>query len=58
MLTIGMVFWILMIIWLVFEGLARYRSGASPAWPAAGDLFVFILFLLLGIQVFGWPIRG
>lgn len=54
-MTIGLVFWILMLIWLVF--------GLWQNWPGwqgwgAGNLFQFVLFFLLGWKVFGWPIHG
>ena len=54
MLTVGLLFWILMIVWLIF-GLWAY-------WPlnrANGPNFLlwFLLFLL-GVGTFGFPIKG
>ena len=54
-MTIGLVFWILMLIWLVF--------GLWQSWPnvqgwGAGNLFLFILLLLLGWHSFGAPVHG
>lgn len=54
-MTMGLIFWILMLIWLVF--------GLWQNWPgwqgwAAGNVFTFILFLLLGWHAFGPPIHG
>jgi hypothetical protein len=54
-MTIGLAFWILMLIWLVF--------GIWNAWPnwqgwGAGNLLLFILLLLLGWHDFGPPIHG
>jgi hypothetical protein len=54
-MSIGLVFWILMLIWLVF--------GLWQAWPgwqgwAAGNLFLFILLLLLGWHAFGPPVHA
>jgi len=57
MLTIGMVFWIVMIIWLVFHGYRNYNAQAGQPWSLP-DPIIFILFLLLGISVYGWPIKG
>jgi len=55
-MTIGFIFWLLMIIWLVF-GIWSFRS--TPNWPfAAGSGLVFVLLFLLGWKVFGWPIAG
>lgn len=53
-MSIGLVFWIIMIVWAVF-GFVINR----PAWPAlGGSLLEFVLFLLLGWAAFGAPIHG
>lgn len=53
-MTIGLCFWILMLLWLVL-GIWRH-------WPNygafGGDLLLFILLLLLGWKAFGAPIHG
>jgi len=55
-MTLGLVFWILMLLWLVF--------GLWTRWPISnpgllgGDLLLFILLLLLGWRAFGAPIHG
>ena len=55
-MTIGLVYWILMLLWLVFWG---WRNWPAPNWPGVGgDLLVFVLFLLLGWHAFGPPIHG
>ncbi len=54
----GLLFWILMFIWFIF-GLFVYL-GSGPAWtyyPVANHLFFFILFLLLGWQCYGAPLK-
>lgn len=58
-MTIGLLFWILMVIWAVFGAYVRWGTPpAQPYYLFANDLLVFILFLLLGVHAFGWPIRG
>ena len=57
MLTIGMVFWIVMIVWILFEGYRGYNAPAGTGWPV-GNLIPFVLFFLVGWKVFGWPISG
>jgi hypothetical protein len=56
-MTRGLVFWLLMLLWLIF-GLAWHFAvfGAVAVWGIA--LVPFLLFALLGWQVFGPPIRG
>jgi hypothetical protein len=54
----GLIFWILMLIWFVF-GLVVY-SGNGPVWsyyPIANQVFLFVLFVLLGWQCYGAPIK-
>ena len=55
-MTLGLAYWVLMLIWLAF-GLAIH-FGYAGTWGMAGNtLFLFILFVLLGWQVFGPPLR-
>jgi len=57
-MTIGLLFWFLMIATLLF--------GVALAWPRApeqryvfgGSLLWWVLLALVGIAVFGWPIKG
>jgi hypothetical protein len=54
-MTLGLIFWILMLIWLVW-GAWSNKGALLTAGP--GLALEFILFLLLGWQVFGAPVRG
>ena len=57
-MTLGLCFWILMLLWLVF-GLAVYRGVVVGAYaPLGGTLLLFILLFLLGWHAFGPPIHG
>ncbi len=56
-MQIGLMFYILMLIWLVFGFWSNW--GPTPNWPIfGGNLLLFILLLLLGWHEFGPPIRG
>lgn len=56
-MTLGLCYWILMLIWLVF-GLVLHFGYAPSTWGlAVNSLLLFVLFLLLGWQVFGPPLR-
>jgi hypothetical protein len=52
-MTIGLLFWILYIVGLVFYGfgLARSRDFDAPS------MFWWVLIALLGVGVFGGPIK-
>jgi hypothetical protein len=58
-MTIGFVYWLLLLIGLVMG--VFYRFWPPPAqplfWPASG-VYLLVLLILLGIAVFGWPIRA
>lgn len=58
-MSIGLIFWVIMLLWLVFA--IAWNSGWSaigPHGPLGNSLLLFILFLLLGWRVFGAPIHG
>lgn len=55
-MTLGLCFWILMLVWLVFGILVHF--GMVGAFAAAGNtVLLFILFALIGWQVFGPPLH-
>lgn len=53
-MTIGLVFWIVMLLWLVW---GVWQNRANPM-GGGGMAIEFLLFLLLGWAAFGPPIRG
>jgi hypothetical protein len=56
-MPMGLMFWILMLLWFVF-GLAVHFGAIGPPYGILGSsLLLFLLFLLLGWQVFGSPIK-
>lgn len=56
-MTLGLAYWILMLIWLAF-GLLLHFGYVDGLWANGNVVLLFILFLILGWQVFGPPIRG
>jgi len=56
-MTVGFIYWLLMIIAIVVGLCYRVGPTTAYAWPAGG-LYLWVLLALLGIGVFGWPIRG
>lgn len=59
-MTRGLIFWIIMLVWLVFSLLSSFGvAGAyQPHVTFASTFLFFVLFLLLGWQVYGPPIHG
>lgn len=55
-MSIGLLFWILMIIWLVF-GFVAWRGIAGPYGLVGNSLLLFILLGLLGWATFGPPLK-
>jgi hypothetical protein len=56
-MTLGLCYWILMLIWLVFGLLVHFNVVGGPYGVVGSSLLLFILFLLLGWQVFGPPLH-
>jgi hypothetical protein len=58
-MTMGLAFWIIMLVWFIWGAWTGYHAPAESRVSGIGySLVIFILFLLLGWQVFGPPIRG
>ena len=56
-MTIGFIFWLLMIFWLIFGAYTNRAAIGTPlVW--GGNLLFFVLLLCLGIAEFGWPIKS
>lgn len=58
-MTLGLIFWIIMLLWLLFALAWNFNwGGVGPHGPLGNSLLLFVLFLLLGWRVFGAPIHG
>ena len=55
-MTLGLAFWVIMLVWFVF-GLLVHFGMVGGTYAPAGTLLLFVLFLLLGWQVFGAPLH-
>jgi hypothetical protein len=56
-MTRSLIFWVIMLIWAIFF-LAVFGGFAGRYGAEGGALLNFILFALLGWQVYGPPVRG
>lgn len=54
-MSIGILFWVLMILWAVFGIMWRWpgQNRIGPYGVIGDGVFLFVLFLLLGWGVFG-----
>ncbi len=55
-MSIGLIFWMLMILWFVFWLMGRWQP--QPWSPVVNDVFLFILFFLLGWHAFGFVVHA
>jgi hypothetical protein len=56
-MTLGLAYWVLMLIWFVFGMLVHFHVVAGTYGVVGGTLLLFVLFVLLGWQVFGPPLH-
>jgi hypothetical protein len=57
-MTLGFLFWLLMIIWLIF-GFWQWRPTAPSNYPLfGGHILLWVLLFLLGWRIFGFVIQG
>lgn len=53
-MSLGIAFWVIMIVWLVFGALSHFGAVQTGAWGAqVSTILLFVLFAILGWQVFG-----
>lgn len=57
-MTLALIFWVLMLIWVVFSAWSHWPGapGGAPVW--GNTVLLFVLFLILGWAIFGAPVRG
>ena len=55
-MSMSLLYWILMLLWLVL-GLWTNPPSATNWRPAAGNVLLFLLLLIVGWQVFGAPVK-
>jgi hypothetical protein len=55
-MTLGLAFWVLMLIWAVF-GLLLHFGVVGGVYAGVNVLLLFVLFGLLGWQTFGAPLH-
>jgi len=55
-MTLSVWYWIIMALCL-FWGLWNDYSIAGPPWRGGRTLIVFLLFLIIGLKIFGSPIQ-
>lgn len=52
-MSIGLLFWVIMVIWLIFGFYTNWPAAGGRPWPLGGHIVLWILLALLGWQVFG-----
>lgn len=58
-MTLGLAFWILMLLWFVFSLAWNWPGNAVGAYgPIGNTVLLFMLFLILGWHAFGPPLHG
>jgi len=60
-MSISFIYWFLLLLWLLFGFVILWPSptaAGSFVWlPLGGNLLLFTLFVLIGLKVFGSPIK-
>lgn len=57
-MSIGLLFWIIWIVALLFGAYGVYRTPVENRFVAGGSLLFFVLTGLLAYAVFGGPIKN
>ncbi len=58
-MPLSLAYWILMLFWLVAGCWVGYATPAGERRPWIGwSTLLFLMFLVIGLKLFGTPIRG
>jgi hypothetical protein len=60
-MKIGLLFWILMLVWLLFGLWSNWPAGTGAQLnyaPVGGSLLLFLVVGILGWKVFGAPLQA
>ena len=57
-MTIGLLFWVIMIIWLLFGLFTYWPAPGTRPYPLGGHIVLWVLLALLGWKVFGPALHG
>jgi TM2 domain-containing membrane protein YozV len=57
-MTRTLLFWVILVVWVLFAGAAWFGVGREYGVAGIPNLVELALFVLLGWQVYGPPIRG
>lgn len=55
-MPLSLAYWILMLLYVCFACWNGYRS--SDGWIIGGGVIGFLLFLVIGLKLFGAPLHG
>ena len=58
-MSLGMLFWVLYVVWFIFGGWVGLNLPAGPERPRywGTSLFLLVLIFLLGWKVFGFVVK-
>jgi hypothetical protein len=55
-MTLGLAYWVIVLVWTVFFLLVHFGVVAG-AYSGAGTILFWVLFVILGWQLFGPPLH-
>lgn len=57
-MPIGLLFWLLMVLWLVLGAVWIWPRDPEHRYAFGGSLLLWVLLALLGWKVFGFALQG
>ncbi len=58
-MSYALAYWVAMFVWLLFGFWSGWPQGENKNFkPLGANLLLFILFVLIGLQVFGKPLHS
>ncbi len=57
-MSLAFIYWFFMLLWLIFGVWWGYTGTADRVGRVGGIFIPFVLFIIIGLKLFGFPISG
>jgi hypothetical protein len=57
-MSFAFIYWFILLCWILFGSYQTWSAPAPSRWGFGGSLIQFILYVIIGLRLFGFPIHS